>query len=79
MDINLDLGIFSRQLEKLQTLNNAPQWTNKDKQIQTILVKWSFISSTPTHNLELMMIVGGHGSSSQTEQVILEACITIDF
>ncbi len=70
MDINLDLGIFSWQLEKLQILNNAPQWTNKDKQVQTILVRWSFISSTPTHSLELMKIVGDHGSSSQTEQVI---------
>jgi hypothetical protein len=30
----------------------------------------SFVSSTPTHNLELMKIVGGHGNSSQTGQVI---------
>ncbi len=70
MNINLDLGIFSWQLEKLQILNNAPQWTNKDKQVHTILVRWLFISSTPTHNLELMKIVGGHGSNSQTGQVI---------
>jgi len=48
-------------------LHNEP---TKDKQVHTILVRWLFISSTPTHNLELMKIVGGHGSNSQTGQVI---------
>ncbi len=58
MDINLGPGMFSWQLKKLQTLNNAPQWTNKDKQVQTILARSTFIQSTPTHNVELMKIVG---------------------
>jgi len=49
-DINLSPDMFSWQLEKLQTLNNASQWINKDKQVQTILVRLSFIPSSPTHN-----------------------------
>jgi hypothetical protein len=50
VDINFGPDMFSWQLEKLQTLNNAQQWISKDKQVQTILVRLSFIPSTPTHN-----------------------------
>jgi hypothetical protein len=57
MDINLGPGMSSWQLKKLHTLNNAPQWTNKDKQVQTILARSTFIQSTPTHNVELVGVM----------------------
>jgi hypothetical protein len=40
---------FQDNWKNSQTLNNASQWTNKDQQVQTILVRSTFISSKPTH------------------------------
>jgi hypothetical protein len=70
----LVLVCFQDNWKNSQTLNNASQWTNKDQQVQTILVRSAFISSKPTHyNLKQMKIVEGYGSSSQTAQVIFES------
>jgi hypothetical protein len=45
----LVLVCFLDNWKNSQTLNNASQWTNKDQQVQTILVRSAFISSKPTH------------------------------
>ncbi len=75
MDIKtLVLVCFQDNWKNSQTLNNASQWTNKDQQVQTILVRSASFSSKPTHhNLKQMKIVGGYDSSSQTAQVIFES------
>jgi hypothetical protein len=70
MDINLGPGMFSWQLKKLQTLNNAPQWTNEDKQVPTIFGQINIYS---IYNHPQCGASWHHGSSSQTGQVFLES------